>query len=121
MVRLCTYTRITLCECKHAISFPLVLPQLTVPNVSSLNVILSTDSLPTIIHQCMTKKTVGGPWWLWPSGQHAHLLVRVRIPLKSRVLFCKLFEKCENKENEAGMSHLKRNIWLNVELINATG
>ena len=28
--------------------------------------------------------------------------IRVRIPLKPKVLFCKLFEKNENKQKEAG-------------------
>ena len=45
-----------------------------------------------------------GPWW-WSNGQCARLLLR-RSKFESRwslkFLFCKLFEKDENKQKEAG-------------------
>ena len=38
----------------------------------------------------------------WSAGLPSHPTIRVRIPLKLTVLFCKLFVKNGNKQKEAG-------------------
>ena len=57
---------------------------------------------------------LGGQWW-WSSGQRARLLLR-RSEFESRwslqFLFCKLFEKNENKQTKmAGDGPFKKTTW----------